>query len=73
MLGIHKVVLDDLKNILKIYCPHLYGDYSYAIIDDVRKLPEKLSRLYLRRDGSGFRFFIIINNHYIGSAFFIIS
>jgi hypothetical protein len=32
----------------KDYVPHLYGDYSYVVIDDVFKLPEKLSKLYLR-------------------------
>ena len=30
------------------YIPRLYGDYHYVIIDDVRRLPEKLSRLYMR-------------------------
>jgi len=30
------------------YIPHMYGDYSYTILSDVRLLPEKLSRLYLK-------------------------
>ncbi|MBN2442668.1 MAG: hypothetical protein JXJ04_15035 [Spirochaetales bacterium] len=32
----------------KKYIPHLYGDVSYAIIDDVNQLPQKLSRLYIK-------------------------
>ena len=32
----------------KDYIPHLYGNYSYTIIDDVSLLPERLSKLYLR-------------------------
>jgi nitric oxide reductase NorD protein len=32
----------------KSYIPHLYGDYRYAIINDVTMLPEKLSQLYLK-------------------------
>lgn len=30
------------------YIPHLYGDFSYAVIDDVTQLPRKLSQLYIR-------------------------
>ncbi|MBN1698815.1 MAG: hypothetical protein JW881_14965 [Spirochaetales bacterium] len=32
----------------KSYIPHLYGEYGYAIIDDVGMLPARLSRLYLK-------------------------
>jgi nitric oxide reductase NorD protein len=32
----------------KKYIPHLYGNYQYAILDDVTRLPEKMSQLYLR-------------------------
>jgi nitric oxide reductase NorD protein len=30
------------------YIPHLYGDFQYAVLDDAARLPEKMSRLYLR-------------------------
>jgi hypothetical protein len=30
------------------YISHLYGDFSYSILDDVRLLPQRLARLYLR-------------------------
>jgi hypothetical protein len=32
----------------KKYIARLYGDYHYALLSDVRKLPERLSQLYLR-------------------------
>ena len=32
----------------KKYIPHLYGDFSYAIINDVIQLPRKLSQLYIK-------------------------
>ena len=32
----------------KKYIPHLYGNYQYVILDDVTRLPEKMSQLYLR-------------------------
>jgi hypothetical protein len=30
------------------YIPHLYGEWSYTILNDVSVLPERLSRLYLK-------------------------
>jgi len=35
----------------KDYIAHLYGSYHYALLDDVARLPERLSQLYLRLTG----------------------
>jgi nitric oxide reductase NorD protein len=30
------------------YLPHMYGEVNYAFVDDVRKLPSKMTEIYTR-------------------------
>jgi len=45
--GIHPFCIT-IDSEAKDYLPHMYGAVNYAVIDEVRKLPLKVSDIYRR-------------------------
>jgi nitric oxide reductase NorD protein len=45
--GIHPFCITIDKE-ARSYLPHMYGEANYTVIDDVRKLPDKITEIYRR-------------------------
>jgi len=45
--GIHAFCITIDKE-ARSYLPHMYGDANYIVIDDVRKLPNRITEIYRR-------------------------